>query len=164
MNGSIKNSQVCPALEKGWPAYIDTTARPRAWLTDSRSNSGQNLQRVAGSDGHHRAEDGEQEDSPIPRHRRGVICPVHTQPLLFVESRSGSQSLATRSIRATISPRWASFQDMSPDPRDSAAETSSQKADDTGKAQSEPKELSAAEQMALYEKELKENDWGHQPC
>ena len=27
-----------------------------------------------------------------------------------------------------------------------------------------PKELSAEEQMALYEKELKENDWGHQPC
>jgi hypothetical protein len=26
------------------------------------------------------------------------------------------------------------------------------------------KELSPEEQMALYEKELKENDWGHQPC
>ncbi len=26
------------------------------------------------------------------------------------------------------------------------------------------KELTAEEQMALYEKELKENDWGHQPC
>jgi len=26
------------------------------------------------------------------------------------------------------------------------------------------KALSADEQMALYEKELKENDWGHQPC
>jgi len=24
--------------------------------------------------------------------------------------------------------------------------------------------LSPEEQMALYEKELKENDWGHQPC
>ena len=24
--------------------------------------------------------------------------------------------------------------------------------------------LTAEEQMALYEKELKENDWGHQPC
>jgi hypothetical protein len=24
--------------------------------------------------------------------------------------------------------------------------------------------LTADEQMALYEKELKENDWGHQPC
>ncbi len=32
-------------------------------------------------------------------------------------------------------------------------------------AESKPtKELSAEEQMALYEKELKENDWGHQPC
>jgi hypothetical protein len=28
----------------------------------------------------------------------------------------------------------------------------------------QPKELSPEEQMALYEKELKENDWGHQPC
>jgi hypothetical protein len=26
------------------------------------------------------------------------------------------------------------------------------------------KELTADEQMALYEKELKENDWGHQSC
>jgi len=26
------------------------------------------------------------------------------------------------------------------------------------------KELSAEEQMELYEKDLKENDWGHQPC
>jgi hypothetical protein len=26
------------------------------------------------------------------------------------------------------------------------------------------KELTAEEQMALYEKELRENDWGHQPC
>ncbi|MEO5802538.1 MAG: hypothetical protein ABIR24_03345 [Verrucomicrobiota bacterium] len=24
--------------------------------------------------------------------------------------------------------------------------------------------LTPAEQMALYEKELRENDWGHQPC
>jgi hypothetical protein len=27
-----------------------------------------------------------------------------------------------------------------------------------------PKQLTSEEQMALYEKELKENDWGHQPC
>ena len=53
---------------------------------------------------------------------------------------------------------------MSPDPRDSEAHTGSQKAEDTAQNQSEPKELTAAEQMALYEKELKENDWGHQPC
>ena len=26
------------------------------------------------------------------------------------------------------------------------------------------KELTAEEQMALFEKDLKENDWGHQPC
>jgi len=29
---------------------------------------------------------------------------------------------------------------------------------------STPKKLTAEEQMALYEKDLKENDWGHQPC
>ncbi len=28
----------------------------------------------------------------------------------------------------------------------------------------EPKKLTPEEQMALYEKDLKENDWGHQPC
>jgi hypothetical protein len=27
-----------------------------------------------------------------------------------------------------------------------------------------PKKLTPEEQMALYEKELKEDDWGHQPC
>jgi hypothetical protein len=27
-----------------------------------------------------------------------------------------------------------------------------------------PPKLTAEEQMALFEKELKENDWGHQPC
>ena len=27
-----------------------------------------------------------------------------------------------------------------------------------------PKKLTAEEQMALYEKSLKEEDWGHQPC
>lgn len=26
------------------------------------------------------------------------------------------------------------------------------------------KELTPEEQMALYEDDLKENDWGHQPC
>ena len=26
------------------------------------------------------------------------------------------------------------------------------------------KKLSAEEQMALYENDLKENDWGHRPC
>jgi hypothetical protein len=28
----------------------------------------------------------------------------------------------------------------------------------------DPSSLSPAEQMALFEKDLKENDWGHQPC
>jgi hypothetical protein len=27
-----------------------------------------------------------------------------------------------------------------------------------------PQQLTPEEQMALYEKDLKENDWGHQPC
>lgn len=27
-----------------------------------------------------------------------------------------------------------------------------------------PKQLTKEEQMALYEKDLRENDWGHQPC
>jgi hypothetical protein len=29
---------------------------------------------------------------------------------------------------------------------------------------SEEKELTPEEQMALFEKDLKDNDWGHQPC
>jgi hypothetical protein len=32
-----------------------------------------------------------------------------------------------------------------------------------GKAGGQPA-LTPEEQMALYEKDLKENDWGHQPC
>ena len=43
-------------------------------------------------------------------------------------------------------------------PGGSAANTSaSDKKNDISK-------LSAEEQMALFEKDLKENDWGHQPC
>jgi hypothetical protein len=30
--------------------------------------------------------------------------------------------------------------------------------------QTTPSQLTAEEQMALYEQDLKENDWGHQPC
>jgi hypothetical protein len=30
--------------------------------------------------------------------------------------------------------------------------------------QKDVSKLTAEEQMALFEKELKENDWGHQPC
>ena len=33
-----------------------------------------------------------------------------------------------------------------------------------GSESATPKELTPEEQMALYEKDLKENDWGHQPC
>ncbi len=33
-----------------------------------------------------------------------------------------------------------------------------------GPAPSAAKPLTPEEQMALFEKELKENDWGHQPC
>jgi len=34
-----------------------------------------------------------------------------------------------------------------------------------GASASEPtKALTPEEQMALYEEDLKENDWGHQPC
>jgi hypothetical protein len=31
-------------------------------------------------------------------------------------------------------------------------------------APADPNKLSADEQMELYEQDLKENDWGHQPC
>ena len=34
----------------------------------------------------------------------------------------------------------------------------------TAVAKTSVKALTAEEQMALFEKDLKENDWGHQPC
>jgi hypothetical protein len=34
----------------------------------------------------------------------------------------------------------------------------------TGDMATAPRKLTPEEQMALFEKELKENDWGHQPC
>jgi hypothetical protein len=43
----------------------------------------------------------------------------------------------------------------SPDPAEDASK---------GVEPAAAEQLSAEEQMALYEKELKENDWGHQPC
>jgi hypothetical protein len=48
----------------------------------------------------------------------------------------------------------------------SGAETNLKKNEDTSATDKANliKPLSAEEQMALYEKELKENDWGHQPC
>ena len=39
----------------------------------------------------------------------------------------------------------------------------SAKATDAEKAVN-PNDLSEEEQMALYEKDLKDTDWGHQPC
>lgn len=56
------------------------------------------------------------------------------------------------------------LQCMNPVPLDPAPDTHSQKAEDVENEQSEAKELSPAEQMELYEKDLKEHDWGHQPC
>jgi len=35
---------------------------------------------------------------------------------------------------------------------------------DRKSSEDKPKPLTADEQMELYEKDLKENDWGHQPC
>lgn len=34
----------------------------------------------------------------------------------------------------------------------------------TGDKGAASRKLTPEEQMALFEKELKENDWGHQPC
>ena len=31
-------------------------------------------------------------------------------------------------------------------------------------SETDPRKLTPEEQMALFEKDLKENDWGHQPC
>lgn len=33
-----------------------------------------------------------------------------------------------------------------------------------GAGEIDPQKLTPEEQMALFEKDLKENDWGHQPC
>lgn len=42
--------------------------------------------------------------------------------------------------------------------------SNSQVPEATGSTPPAPAEMSPEEQMALYEKDLKENDWGHQPC
>lgn len=34
----------------------------------------------------------------------------------------------------------------------------------SGQGHAEESELSAEEQMSAFEDDLKENDWGHQPC
>jgi len=54
-----------------------------------------------------------------------------------------------------------------PEPRDEPDQPKKQAGDpDPAVANKppEPKKLTPEEQMALYEKELKEDDWGHQPC
>jgi len=62
--------------------------------------------------------------------------------------------------------------DMPEEPSNAAKETSAEKSlpkDPPTPEQSvhgEPakRALTPEEQMALFEKDLKENDWGHQPC
>ena len=53
-----------------------------------------------------------------------------------------------------------------PAPKEHSSDPSAKKADGSGDAQETdaPLELTPEEQMALYEKSLKEDDWGHQPC
>jgi len=50
-------------------------------------------------------------------------------------------------------------QEEPPEPSAAAEEDSVE-----GAENQKPKELTSEEQMALYEKSLKEDDWGHQPC
>jgi hypothetical protein len=42
--------------------------------------------------------------------------------------------------------------------------SASAEAANTAETKADLKQLTPEEQMALFEKELKENDWGHQPC
>ncbi len=49
--------------------------------------------------------------------------------------------------------------------KDAAVPAPSAKPESSTSDQGEKQQgLAPDEQMALYEKELKENDWGHQPC
>ena len=50
--------------------------------------------------------------------------------------------------------------------KEPASSSGDAKADPASEAQPEvdPSKLSPEEQMALYEEQLKEDDWGHQPC
>jgi hypothetical protein len=50
---------------------------------------------------------------------------------------------------------------MSDEPPKAAA---AEPAAGNGKGAAPAKDLTPDEQMALYEDDLKENDWGHQPC
>lgn len=47
---------------------------------------------------------------------------------------------------------------------DAAGDESNSQTGSTDRDARKVNELTPEEQMALYEKELKENDWGHQPC
>lgn len=54
--------------------------------------------------------------------------------------------------------------DMNPDETD---RTSGERTGETGPASEpavDPRNLTPEEQMERYEQELKETDWGHQPC
>jgi hypothetical protein len=52
------------------------------------------------------------------------------------------------------------FQSVSPGDKAAPAQPPSAPAETSAK----PSQLTPEEQMALFEKDLKENDWGHQPC
>jgi hypothetical protein len=45
-----------------------------------------------------------------------------------------------------------------------SGEAASVPASDVTSGGGAPNQLTPEEQMALFEKDLKENDWGHQPC
>ena len=51
-----------------------------------------------------------------------------------------------------------------PDSPSPASPIETEAANPASDKQGERSKLTAEEQMALYEKDLKENDWGHQPC
>ena len=87
------------------------------------------------------------------------------------------------SICVTQTPAWGSFvrgMNQPPDkPLPGADEDKAEGADTSGKGPTpgsgpqgvagaappaKSKMLTQEEQMALYEKDLQENDWGHQPC
>jgi hypothetical protein len=51
------------------------------------------------------------------------------------------------------------------EPAEPPASQTGESSPETGASTSKPtKALTPEEQMALYEEDLKENDWGHQPC
>ncbi len=56
-----------------------------------------------------------------------------------------------------IDPNSKSPKDSQPEPKQPEKAKGEEKPVD-------PNELSEEEQMALYEEDLKDSDWGHQPC